>query len=372
LGVLAALSRKRLAIIAAELALSDENFPTRPLALGRGEPDEAEFMYSLDTRSEGLCMGAEAAPKKILVVANKSWEADPLVSVLLNPQLRPEPGFDNWTPGAEGQFSTFGGARPAGTPPCPRCTSTFPGLHIEVWCLEDWMAGANHSSSKVKVEQVLPAIFGNGLAPDFVVAFGTASFPDATSYNGCVVAGTNAYLFNPYRNPPAGVVHDATGDWDGAAKVGTLLTSNAGRGVFALLSSSPNTRLSIDTRLIPAPNYATIPPVFVPAANYVALSDLNITNYDDYVWADPMALNDCLAKNPAYPVGSVETTHGLVRSMSDAPFLFLSGITNRLGHLNQEQAPRAVAQNFVAAHNAGIALAWLLPLIAQSVNSSKA
>ena len=41
-------------------------------------------------------------------------------------------------------------------------------------------------------------------------------------------------------------------------------------------------------------------------------------------------------------------------------------------HYNQEQAPRAVAQNFVAAHNAGIASAWLLPLISQFVNSSKA
>jgi hypothetical protein len=234
------------------------------------------------------------------------------------------------------------------------------------------MAGTNHSNSKVKVEQVLPAIFGTGPAPDFVVAFGTASFPDATPYNGCVVAGTNAYLFNPYRNPPAGVVHDPTGDWDDAAEVGTLLTSNSGRGVFPLLSNSPNTRLSIDTRLTPAPSYAATPPVFVPAANHIALSDLNITNYDDYVWADPMALKDCLAKNPAYPVGSVETTHGLVRSMSDAPFLFLSGITNRLGYLNEEQAPHAITQNFAAAHNAGIALAWLLPLIGQLLNPPEA
>jgi hypothetical protein len=115
-----------------------------------------------------------------------------------------------------------------------------------------------------------------------------------------------------------------------------------------------------------------MPPVFIPAANYIALSDLNITNYDDYVWADPMALKDCMSSNPAYPVGSVETTHGLIRSMTDAPFLFVSGITNRLGYLNEEQAPRSIAQNFGAAHNAGIALAWLLPLILQSVLSPTA
>lgn len=310
---------------------------------------------------------APNAPKKILVVANKSWEADPLVSAMLNPQLRPEPGFDDWTAGAAGLFSTFGGARPAGIQPCPRCTSASPRLSIEVWCIEDWMVGANHSSSKAKMAQALPVIFGKGPAPDFVVAFGTASFPDATPYNGCVVSGTNAYLFNPYRNPPGGVIHDPTGDWDDPAKVGHLLTSDAGRAVFTLLNNSPSTRLSIDTRLTPAPSYGAAPPVFIPAGNYVALSDLNITNYDDYVWADPMALKDCLRNNPSNPVGSVETTHGLVRSMSNAPFLFISGITNRLGHLNEEQAPRAIAQNFVAAHNAGIALAWVLPLVAQSL-----
>ena len=127
-------------------------------------------------------MSAEAAPKKILVVANKSWEADPLVSAMLNPQLRPEPGVDNWTAGAAGPFSTPGGARPAGTEPCPRCMATIPGVGIEVWCIEDWMAGANHSSSKAKITQALPAIFGEGPPPDFVVAFGTASFPDATSH----------------------------------------------------------------------------------------------------------------------------------------------------------------------------------------------
>lgn len=211
-------------------------------------------------------------------------------------------------------------------------------------------------------------IFGQGATPDFVIAFGTASFADAASYNGCVVAGTNAYLFNPYRNAPAGIVHDPTADWDDPTKVGILMTSEAGRAVFTSLGTNPNTILSINARLTPAPSYAAATLAFIPAANYIAVGDLNITNYDDYVWADPMALKDCLENNPTYPVGSLETTHGLIRSMSEAPFLFVSGITNRLGYLNQEQAPRSIAQNFAAAHNAGVALAWLLPLIVRAVS----
>jgi hypothetical protein len=46
--------------------------------------------------------------------------------------------------------------------------------------------------------------------------------------------------------------------------------------------------------------------------------------------------------------------------MSDAPFIFVSGLTDRLGYFNQDLGPRTVAQNFLAAHNAGIAVVWTL------------
>jgi len=114
---------------------------------------------------------------------------------------------------------------------------------------------------------------------------------------------TNAYPFNPYRNPPAGAVHYASGDWDDTTKVGALLTSPAAHRLFSKLSGSPSTTLAINTRLTPAPSYGAPNPSFIPAANYVAVADLNITNYDDYMWADPMALKDCLSSNPIYPVG---------------------------------------------------------------------
>jgi len=50
----------------------------------------------------------------------------------------------------------------------------------------------------------------------------------------------------------------------------------------------------------------------------------------------------------------------LIRIMSDAPFIFVSGLTDRLGYFNQDLGPRTVAQNFLAAHNAGIAVVWTL------------
>ena len=57
----------------------------------------------------------------------------------------------------------------------------------------------------------------------------------------------------------------------------------------------------------------------------------------------------------------LETTHGLIRSMSKAPFLFISAIVNRVGHFDDQVAPRDYVQNTAGAHNAGVVIAWLLP-----------
>jgi len=164
----------------------------------------------------------------------------------------------------------------------------------------------------------------------------------------------------------AGVEHDAKEDWDDPSQVGRILNSAQGAAIARQFTIEPDRRLPIDARLIPAPVNPSLPPVLLPAANYVALSEVNVTNYDDYAWTDRLAVEQFRAKNPAAPVGSIETTHGLIRIMSDAPFLFVSGLTDRLGYFNQELGPRTVAQNFIAAHNAGVATVWTLSLVLQS------
>ena len=60
-------------------------------------------------------------------------------------------------------------------------------------------------------------------------------------------------------------------------------------------------------------------------------------------------------------IGSMETTHGLIRlTWKDTPFLFVSGLVNRTLLFNVETSPRFYAQNFAAAHNAGITIGYLL------------
>ena len=237
-------------------------------------------------------MSNQGKSRRVVVVANKSWEADPLVSVCLNPKMRPSALLDRWVPGDCGLFSSPGnGARPQGEKPAPRCVCNTDVAAIEVWCIEDWMGIANHSSSKVKIEEVLPKILSAGKPPDFVVAFGTAGFPDSTTSNGCVVLGSSVFLFNPYRKPMPGVIHDASNDWDNPEKVGHLLTSKDGANVIAQFASNPDLRFPIDARLIPAPSNPATPPVLLPAPNYVALSEVNILNYDDYAWTDRLAFD---------------------------------------------------------------------------------
>ena len=97
---------------------------------------------------------------------------------------------------------------------------------------------------------------------------------------------------------------------------------------------------------------------------YVSLSNVNVTNYSDYAWADPEALRALGCAEPKQSVGSVETTHGVIRLVVPSQqFLFFSGIANRLGYFNSETALRSYAQNFVASHNAAVVLAWAMPAL---------
>lgn len=83
--------------------------------------------------------------------------------------------------------------------------------------------------------------------------------------------------------------------------------------------------------------------------------------FELFAWADPRAVSSFKRHSDGSPVGSLETTHAVIRLASDAPFLFVSGIANRVGRFNEETAIRSYAQNFVAAHNAGIVVAWMVP-----------
>ena len=64
-----------------------------------------------------------------------------------------------------------------------------------------------------------------------------------------------------------------------------------------------------------------------------------------------------------YTANSIETTHGVVKiSTSGEPILFLSPITDRLNHFNEDVTD---TQNYVSAFNGGLALGELLCALAE-------
>lgn len=123
---------------------------------------------------------------RLAIVANKSWEADPLVAVLASAKAREPAKTLAYVPesGTAGLRGYVGDG------------STF----AEVWCVEDLIPlGANASSSQVKA-QVLPPVLSR-LNIELVIAFGTAATFGEDSFNGCVVIGTNVFVHD--AKPPA-------------------------------------------------------------------------------------------------------------------------------------------------------------------------
>ena len=55
------------------------------------------------------------------------------------------------------------------------------------------------------------------------------------------------------------------------------------------------------------------------------------------------------------------------KRQAPSPFLYVSGFANAVGKFMEEVTPNEYGQNFVAAHNAAVALAWILPELVQSL-----
>jgi hypothetical protein len=210
------------------------------------------------------------------------------------------------------------------------------------------------SSSTAEKTRVLPFIFNNGPIPWLVIAIGTAAFPDGGTLNGCVTLGTNCFIFNPYASKP-----NPNSNWT-SPQIGKLVTTNAAPFLGSL---DQDLRAQVESRFLSAVLSPAKPPILAISADFLALSSVNVTDYSAYEWVDPAAIAAVQQASVPNPIGSVETTHAVIRVQSDAPFLFVSGIANRVGKYALDAAPRDYAQNFVASHNAGVALAWLITLL---------
>jgi hypothetical protein len=354
-------------------------------------------------------------PLRILIVANKTWECDPLVAVLLAKDARPATfrdlvrGYDpaetlpridpatGVTPELppEAQGLSFRANLPVryrlsftiaplpipGATAAPATPPPPPLALVEVWCIEDWMRKDRHvatgtkpasgSSSHEKFTVALPLIRQKafaGQAPDLVIAFGTAGIPTDETFNGCVTIGSRAYINDPWDDATPAEIADQT------ERFGPLLQTpldgwrrkrlDCPRLSDTLFAAgiTVESRYAAEGRFLETPINPARPPRILAGHGYASLGTINICDYDDYVWADEETRGRFERQVKQREIGSSETTHGLIRLVwHDAPFLFVSALTDRVPYFNAEVTPRKYSQNFVAAHNAGLALAHLLP-----------
>ncbi|NIG53912.1 hypothetical protein [Chitinophaga sp. Cy-1792] len=300
--------------------------------------------------------------KRVLLIGNKSWEVEPILNALLNVKMRPaelpNPSRINypWT------FQP-GTAQPRAV------WDTFQNVTIELWCIQDIMdAKWNPSSSQGKHESLPKILKYRTEQPDLVVALGTAALGlNNTNNNGCVTMGSNIFIhnFHPKGENPQSV-------WDDPQDFEKVLSSAISPDFFKLLDDT--TAKAIGAHLLKPFNNPADNIQVMADKNYIGVSVVNITNYADYATSDTEGLNKLAATGNKLPVGSVETTHGVIRLVCNAPFVFMSGITDREGYFDADVNGKDVngnvkteAQNFTAAFNIGVCLAHMIPKMATFV-----
>lgn len=300
--------------------------------------------------------------KRILLIANKNWEVEPILNALLNYKIRPAE-LSNPT------HLNYPWIYLQGSPQPRAIWNSFAGITIELWCIQDIMDAIWHPSSSEGKRDCLPKILNYRIeSPDLIIALGTAGFGSETdNNNGCVVFGSNIFIHNFHPNG-----ENPNSHWDDPNNFEKLLTSSISDSFFKLLDSA--TINSIEQRLLKT--FLNPSPVVQVLAEkeFLGLSTVNITDYKDYKTADQVGMKVISDTGITLKIGSVETTHGVIRLQSSAPFVFISGITDRAGHFDEDVNgsdskgnKKTEAQNFTASYNIGVCVAWLIPKIAVDI-----
>jgi hypothetical protein len=316
--------------------------------------------------SLGQTVAPPTRPLRIVVVANTYYEGDGLMTVLCNRWARnPKLGVpaDMAWPRPVADVNAI---PPVQVDPRPRCRITASAqtgsatASVEIWCLDDLMdKKPNHGFSNNKADAMAAiknyAPSGQVLgAPDGVVAFGTAAFPDIVTYDGCATVGGTIYVRDAQM--------DATGEhgtwsWDGFDQ---LIPSKTPELFFKSVLADPQLILTINSEMLTVPVNPASKARLIFAADVVAVSSVNIPHDATYAAVDQKTVAAAQQKG-ATNITSVETTHGVIRAQwRDTPFIYVTAIPNRIGHFPDE-ASANYPQEFASVHNAGIALNHLMP-----------
>ena len=368
--------------------------------------------------------------KRIVIIANKFWEAEPILSAMLNTKITPlcvsapqrpddkNPNYSDQTLKLNypwnNKFSTIDSTKDGDGSDAlkPMVEWTYQGgnVVVELWCLAYVLDSRKNilpanqkggtppdftdiTSSSDWKNRCLPSIFqyGNN-PPDFTIAIGTAGYPpkdNDESHNGCVIIGSNIFIHDFY---PEGKTPNPRSNFKNE-KFEQLLSSTIPDQFFVDVCVQDVLKTINCSLLMPfltppnAPDINSSPQVLF-GKEYLGVSVVNVTDYREYsddngVGADKDGIDAAKTAltQEITTIGSLETTHGIIRlNNDDAPFIFISGITDRstmyfkeddsLG-MDKNGSVKTLAQNFTAAFNAGVCIGNLLPKIVDYVTAQK-
>jgi len=286
--------------------------------------------------------------KNITVIVNKSWETEPLLNAMTNQALLANLPLVSHLLPFPSVFNSPKNLKDANSRTSVRArfqlVNADTRLNISVWCIEDLMDPTKNASSSEEKFRVLPTALVDN--PDLVVSVSTANCPYDKSMNGSVLIGANSFLYNGCPGNPASNLQPQ--------QINQLMPSNVNADLFALVDETFNAVVTADF-LIP-PHSASHPFVCKASNKLSVVSSINVTDYTMYTQVDEDARNEfnmVVKKDP----DTIETTHGVVKISTEAPIIFISPVTDRFGHFNDDVSS---IQNYVAAFNGGVVLRELL------------
>jgi hypothetical protein len=310
--------------------------------------------------------------KRILIIINKRFEADAVISAIGNADssfLTTNLYSNNkyliqdlrfpWNPDEQGIGK-------------PRAIVNGIIYLFEIWCIQDFMSPPEsgdtdvlyYSRSSQKAKDFSKLLEYSSDEVSLVIAFGTAGVPTEVTKNGGIVMGSNVYIYDAAASDyPEEKRYKRT-------EFQKLVTSDIGQLLFD--------KLNIELSTLKSKLYfekTTLTPPINPAGQFqvaidrsiVAISDVNISTYDQFKSADLAAINsykDYLKINHTPVAYSVETTHGIIRlECGSTQFVFISAVTDRDAYFDNEVTPRSSGQNFSASFNGGLFLSFIIPII---------
>ncbi len=191
------------------------------------------------------------------------------------------------------------------------------------------------SSSSEEKARFLPDLLKTD-ASELIIAVGTAGYIADGAVAGCVVVGSRFFIHNGHPNNPGSNFQSDRFD--------ELLPQNSNTALVQLISLA--FKLNVEPKFLKTPNNPALRGACLASQFYTAISSVNVLDYGEYAWVDMEAVAKFRDIEKKLPVGSLETTHGVIRLCTETPMMFISAITDREGDFDIEVT---AGQNYISA-----------------------